>query len=138
MDIAAQVQHFGPYQVFVEVLEKKIKELESQLPETGSRETPLSEKAFKAYAEQPHVDKISAAGTHSSEFYGMVHTPVTNWKKIPEAAAALEKEWQKLEKLPAWDPKQVREKSEVKAESDKSGLPVHFCRRDGPLLSQQR
>ena len=96
MDIAAQVQHFGPYQVFVEVLEKKIKELESQLPETGSRETPLSEKAFKAYAEQPHVDKISAAGTHSSEFYGMVHTPVTNWKKIPEAAAALEKSGRSL------------------------------------------
>ena len=82
MDIAAQVQHFGPYQDFVEVLEKKIKELESQLPETGSQETPLSEKAFKAYAEQPHVDNISAAGTHSSEFYGMVHTPVTNWKRF--------------------------------------------------------
>ena len=56
----------------------------------------------------------------------MVHTPVTNWKKIPEAAAALEKEWQKLEKLPAWDPKQVREKSEVKAEAAKKGLPVHL------------
>ena len=33
----------------------------------------------------------------------------------------------KLEKLPAWDPKQVREKSDVKAESDKSGIPVHFA-----------
>ena len=73
------------------MLDKKIQELESQLPETGSHETPLSEKAFKAYAENPHVDNISAIGTHSSEFYGMVHTPVTNWKKIPEAAAALEK-----------------------------------------------
>ena len=33
----------------------------------------------------------------------------------------------KLDKLPAWDPKQVREKSDVKAESDKSGIPVHFA-----------
>ena len=40
----------------------------------------------------------------------MIHTPVDNWKKIPEAAAALEKEWVKLEKMPVWDPKQVKEK----------------------------
>ena len=33
----------------------------------------------------------------------------------------------KLEKLPAWAPKQVREKSDVKAESEKTGLPVHFA-----------
>ena len=32
-----------------------------------------------------------------------------------------------MEKLPAWDPTQVREKSDVKAESDKSGRPVHFA-----------
>ena len=91
MDISAQVQHFGPYQDFVQVLEKRIKELESQLPETGSKETPLTEKAFRAYAEKPHVDKISAIGTHSSEFYGMVHTPVTNWKRFQRPQLLLRK-----------------------------------------------
>ena len=40
----------------------------------------------------------------------MIHTPVDNWKKISEAAAALEKEWVKLEKMPAWDPKQAKER----------------------------
>ena len=128
MELSAQVQHFGPYQDFVEVLEKKIKELESQLPETGSQGTPLSEKAFKAYDEQPHVDKISATGTHSTEFYGMVHTPVTNWKKIPEASAALEKEWQKLEKyrrgIPSRLERRVRSRLSQTSQVFKCMLPT--------------
>ena len=78
MDVYLQVQHFGPYQECVEMLEKKIKELESLLPEKGSVGTPCSDKVFKAFAENPHVDKMSAIGSNSSEFYGMVHTPVTN------------------------------------------------------------
>ena len=109
------------------MLEKKIKALESQLPEKGSKSLPCSDKVFKSFAEGPHRDKIATIGDHSSEFYGMVHTPVTSWKNIPEAAAALDNGWVKLEKLPAWDPKQVREKSDVKAESNTSGIPVHFA-----------
>ena len=57
----------------------------------------------------------------------MIHTPVDNWKRIPEAVEALEKEWKQLEQLPAWGPKQVKEKAEVQAKSDQTGIPVHFA-----------
>ena len=47
--------------------------------------------------------------------------------KIPAAKAAVDKEWEKLEKIPAWDKTQVRNKSEVIDEARTKGIKVHFA-----------
>ena len=46
--------------------------------------------------------------------------------KIPAAKAAVDKEWEKLEKTPPWD-KKVGNKSEVIDEARKEGRKVHFA-----------
>ena len=47
--------------------------------------------------------------------------------KIPAPKAAVNKEWEKLEKIPAWDLSKVRNKSEVIAEARTKGRKVHFA-----------
>ena len=47
--------------------------------------------------------------------------------KIPAAKAAVDKEWEKLEKLPAWNLTKVRSKSEVIDEARTMGAKVHFA-----------
>ena len=45
--------------------------------------------------------------------------------KIPAAKAAVDKEWEKLEKIPAWNLTKARSKSEVIDEARTSGAKVH-------------
>ena len=47
--------------------------------------------------------------------------------KIPAAEAAMVKEWEKLQKIPAWDLTKVRSKSEVIDEARTKGMKVHFA-----------
>ena len=47
--------------------------------------------------------------------------------KIPAAKEAVDKEWEKLEMIPAWDLKQVRNKSEVIDEARKESRKIHFA-----------
>ena len=47
--------------------------------------------------------------------------------EIPDAKAAVKKEWEKLEKVPAWDKTKVRNKSDVIDEARTSGAKVHFA-----------
>ena len=47
--------------------------------------------------------------------------------KIPAAKAAVDKEWEKLEKIPAWNVTKVRNKSEVIDEARTKGAKVHFA-----------
>ena len=47
--------------------------------------------------------------------------------KIPAAIAAVDKEFEKLEKIPAWDLTKVRSKSEVIDEARTKGAKVHFA-----------
>ena len=47
--------------------------------------------------------------------------------KIPAAKAAVEKVWEKLEKIPAWDQTKVRNKSDLIDEARKEGRKVHFA-----------
>ena len=47
--------------------------------------------------------------------------------KIPAAKAAVDKEWEKLEKNPAWNLTKVRSKSEVIDEARTKGIKVHFA-----------
>ena len=44
--------------------------------------------------------------------------------KIRDAKAAVEKDWEKLEKMPPW---QMRSKNEVIAEARNEGRTVHFA-----------
>ena len=47
--------------------------------------------------------------------------------KIPAAKAAVDKKWEKLEKISAWNLTKVRSKKEVIDEARKSGATVHFA-----------
>ena len=47
--------------------------------------------------------------------------------KIPAAKAAVDKEWEKLEKISAWNLTKVRNKSEVIDKARTSGTKVHFA-----------
>ena len=47
--------------------------------------------------------------------------------KIPDAKAVVEKQWEKLEKLPAWQLTKVKNKSEVIAEARTKGHTVYFA-----------
>ena len=46
--------------------------------------------------------------------------------KIPAGKAAVDKEWEKLEKISAWNLTKVRSKKEVIDEARMSGATVHF------------
>ena len=46
---------------------------------------------------------------------------------IPEAKAAVEKQWEKLEKMLAWQLTKVRDKKEVIEEARNNGRQVHFA-----------
>ena len=65
-----------------------------------------------------------------------IHYTTTNWftiflmpqtMKIPAAKAAVDKEWEKLEKISAWNLTKVRSKKEVIDEARTSGATVHFA-----------
>ena len=47
--------------------------------------------------------------------------------KIPDAKAAVDKEWKKLETIPAWDVRKVKIKKEVLKEGQKNNNKVHFA-----------
>ena len=47
--------------------------------------------------------------------------------KVPAAKTAVDKEWEKLEKIPAWDLSTVKNKSEVIDEATNKDLNVHFA-----------
>ena len=69
-----------------------------------------------------HVDHIAGEGYVSSFRYGLVHRPIHIQEalKISGAKAAINKEWNKLKTLPAWDEKKVRSKKDVVSEAKKN------------------
>ena len=76
-----------------------------------------------------HEDHIAGRGDNSLQHYNLVHKfiPMPQAMKIPAAKAAVDKEWEKLEKIPAWDMIKVRNKSEVIDEAKTKGVKVHFA-----------
>ena len=76
-----------------------------------------------------HEDYIAGKGMNSLSRYNLVHKiiPMPQEMKIPDAKAAVEKEWEKLEKIPAWQLTKVRNKNEVIAEATNEGREVHFA-----------
>ena len=80
-------------------LRQNIQLLDAQLPERASRDS--------GRADIPHIPH---EGKNSLPSCGPVirhllsdHTPLRDYKQIPEARAAVDKAFAKLEKIPAWD-----------------------------------
>ena len=74
-------------------------------------------------------DHISAKGINSLTHFNLVHEfiPMLQALKILDAKAAVEKEWETLRKLPAWQLTKVRNKKEVIEEAKNKGRKVHFA-----------
>ena len=66
---------------------------------------------------------------NSLQHYNLVHKFifVPQAMKIIAAKAAVDKEWEKLEKIPEWDLTKVRSKKEVIDEARTKGAKVHFA-----------
>ena len=86
---------------------------------TSDHETPLTN----------HEDHIAGKGENSLQHYNLVHKfiPMLQAMKIPAAKAAVDKEWEKLEKISAWNLTKVQSKKEVIDEARTSGATVHFA-----------
>ena len=76
-----------------------------------------------------HEDHIAGKGDNSLQHFSLVHKfiPMPQAVKIPAAKAAVDKEWEKLEKIPAWNLTKVRGKKEVIDEAGTKGAKVHFA-----------
>ena len=76
-----------------------------------------------------HEDHIAGKGENSLQHYNLVHKfiPMPQAMKIPAAKAAVDKEWEKLEKISAWNLTKVRSEKEVIDEARMSGATVHFA-----------
>ena len=75
-----------------------------------------------------HEDHFAVKGYNSLHHY-KVHKfiPMPQAMKIPAAKAAVDKEWEKLEKIPAWNLTKVTSNSEVIDEARNKGRKVHFA-----------
>ena len=94
------------------------------MPETageGSKGCPVM------HSKKPHDERIPPTRMRQSEGYNLLHKPINDWRNRPDAKAAVEKEFVKLEKVPAWNVNDVQERSKVKRDSENSGIPVHFA-----------
>ena len=76
-----------------------------------------------------HQDHIAVKGDNSLQHYNLVHKfiPMPQAMKIPAAKAAVDKEWEKLEKISAWNLTKVRSKKEVIDEARTTGRKIHFA-----------
>ena len=76
-----------------------------------------------------HENHIAGKGENSLQHYNLVHKfiPMPQAVKIPAAKAAVDKEWEKLEKISAWNLTKVRSKKEVIDKARTSGATVHFA-----------
>ena len=73
-----------------------------------------------------HEDHIARKGDNSLQHYNLVHKfiPMSQAMNFPAAKAAVDKEWEQLEKIPAWNKTEIRNKSEVIDEAREEGRKV--------------
>ena len=76
-----------------------------------------------------HEDLFSEKGFNSLSHHNFAHKPfaIPQAMKIPYAEATVDKEWKKLEKLPAWQVTNVKSKKEVIEKTQTKGRTVHFA-----------
>ena len=82
-----------------------------------------------------HEDHIAGKGDNSLQHYNLVQKfiPMPQAMKIPAAKAAVDKEWENLEKISAWNLTKVRSKKEVIDEARTSGAKSSLCIINGHL-----
>ena len=75
-----------------------------------------------------HEDHIAGKGENSLQHYNLVHKffLLLQAMKIPAEKAAVDKEWEKLEKISAWNLTKVKSKKQVIDEARTKGAKVHF------------
>ena len=75
-----------------------------------------------------HEDHIAGKGNNSLQHYNLVHKfiPMPQALKIQAAKATVDKEWENLEKISAWNLTKVRSKKEVIDEARTKDVKVHF------------
>ena len=73
-------------------------------------------------------DHIAEKGNNSLQHCNLIHQFITvsQAMKIPAAKAAVDKEWEKLEKISAWNLTNVRSKKEVIDEARTKDVKIHF------------
>ena len=76
-----------------------------------------------------HEDHIAGKGENSLKHCNLVHKFILMLQAmmIPAAKAAVDKEWEKLEKISAWNLTKVKSKKKVIDEARTSGATVHFA-----------
>ena len=76
-----------------------------------------------------HEDHIAGKGLTSMSHYNLVHKfiPMPQAMKIPDAKAAVDKEWKKLETIPAWTLEKVNIQKEVFLDAQRDKKKVHFA-----------
>ena len=76
-----------------------------------------------------HEDHFAGKGDNSLQHYNLVHKfiPVPQAMKNPAAKAAMDKEWETLEKISACNLTKVRSKKEAINEARTKGAKVHFA-----------
>ena len=77
------------------------------------------------YQEDHIAGKVDNSLQHDNLVHKFILMPQA--MKIPAAKAAVDKEWEKLEKIPAWNLTKVSSKSEVIDEARTKGAKVHFA-----------
>ena len=84
---------------------------------------------MERFLRKNYEDHVTGKGSNSLHHYNLVHKfiPMPQVMKIPAAKAAVDKEWEKLEKISAWNLTKVRSKKEVIDEARTKGIKVHFA-----------
>ena len=72
--------------------------------------------------------------------HNLVHKfiPMPQAMKIPVAKAAVDKEWKKLETIPAWNLEKVKSKKGGYSGSTKRQMESPFCYTDGHMFPQKK
>ena len=72
---------------------------------------------------------LQGKGDNSLQHYNLVHKFILMLQvmKIPAAKTAVDKEWEKLEKISAWNLTKVKSKKTVIDEARTTGATVHFA-----------
>ena len=80
-------------------------------------------KRLESTLPKDHEDRIAGKGFNSLCHYNQVHKfiPVLQGMKIPDAKAAVYKEWKKLEATPAWQVDKMKSKKDVILEAQREG-----------------
>ena len=94
---------------------------------------------LEPYLPKYHEDHIAGKGFNSMNHDILVRKfiPMAQVAKIPDAKAAVDKEWNKLETISAWQLNKVKSKKEVIQEAQERQMESPLCYFDGHMSSQE-